>query len=754
MFNSLRAVVAPAHLSRFLLACAVMLSDFQVLAKPRKLPPRAIDPTSPAVIPAGKIPPRDAKNAASYVGMPNDVLFMHLKDSRSMAVVGIKEPGAARGFFAGRSLVSKQTIANASRTLAGIDGVSMSKAEQRMPEMPDRLPYPALVLQINSQAALQRVRGLAFVDFVEPLYPEVLWAAGVGCGTPAYPGSASDLVRIVGGASNLTPWMYAHHAIQFAWGLFPPGTAPGAGVDFFMSDTGVYASQRQFWENFAPPTAAGRTFSEVLWGGTPRVSCSHGTRIAGLAAAPLDGSSAPGIVGIAWGSSMRSMKVGDGVVQFDTPITGLTGAIMEAASSSFALPLRKRVLLMAWGMPWESQLVRDTIVAAYDANPELIMVAAAGTGEPFVIFPATMRRETVSVSMVDAPNPASMAYGLIPITAGSDMVAYGDGVDFVAVNNVSRQLFVPTTGRGVNSAGLSVDGDGNLVPASGLPRADVAEITTLGGSSSAVSIIGGGIALTWSRMPTLTRDEVMDRVVAASSCARIAGLSAACRDANGQRVVGHGLPDFYVAAGGARRLWIDGPPQAGPGQPVALTAAMDGDPALFDFTWSTGTSGRTATITPQVGQVLDVTITAVNRSDNITLSASRRFVGGPATPRLLFANSTLQSFAVFLDGHRVSANINTGAALPAGCFITGVAGQELTIGGIAPGSPFGIPEASVDRRNRGFTITRSAFGPGELDVLARAWHDGLSAVRVRPVYFVLEPPGVDCNASGFTQTTP
>ena len=170
--------------------------------------------------------------------------------------------------------------------------------------------------------------------------------------------------------------------------------------------------------------------------------------------------------------------------------------------------------------------------------------------------------------------------------------------------------------------------------------------------------------------------------------------------------------------------------------------------------WSTGATGSSTTITVQPGQSADVTLTAKNRFDGIILTATRRFSSGPATLRTLYATSTLQSVAVFFDGHRVSANVNASAMLPSGCFITSVAGQELTIGGPAPGTPLGIPEATADRGNRGFTIIRTAYGPGELDVLARAWHDGLSAVRVRPVYTVLEPPGIDCNSGGSTQAIP
>jgi hypothetical protein len=690
--------------------------------------------------------------------MSDDELWKHLLVSRQIAVVGIKSRNAKRGYFAGKRLVSADAVGTAKTKLLRMAGVSNPLVDKprdlQFPAMGDGRPYPAVIVKLEREA-LPVLRRLDYVDFVEPLYPAIEYFDGIGCALETYAGSASDQSLLVAGSSNLIPWSFKHHAVREAWGLFPSTTAPGFGVDFFETDTGVFRSQRQFWELFSPPTTpVTRSFSEVLWGGDAFAKCSHGTRIAGLAAAPADASTPLNVVGISWGSSLRSQKVADGVVPATTPTTALASAISEAASSTIALPLRKRVLLMAWGLPAGSHVVRDAIESAYDSNPNLIMVVAAGTGVSNVTFPATMRRETVAVSIVDAAQPASLSYTLVPGSEGLDRVAYGDEVDFVGVNSITTNLWIPTTGNGVNSAGQSVDSDGNLVPATTLKPGESIEVSTIGGSSSAVATIGGGIALVWSRMPWLTRDQVIDRLVAASSCSAILGLTATCRKGNGEAPVGAGVPDFYLAAGGARRLWIDGPPATAPGVAINVAAGMDGDPGLYTFAWSTGATGATTSLTVSPGQTINLSLTAVNRLDGMTLTATRQFVATPTTARTLYATTTLESWARFLDGHRVSANVNSMATLPAGCFVTGVAGQELTVGGANAGAPFGIPAAVVDRGNRGFTVTRTGFGPVSLDVLVTAWHDGAHAIRVRPVYFVQEPGGVDCNSSGFTQATP
>ena len=706
------------------------------------------------------VPSRNKELKASYVGMSTKELWKHLLESRQLAVIGVKEPSRTRGFFGGKSIVSERTLKSASEQLLNTQGVSKPRGkmpkEWKMPVMPDGRPYPAVIVRLDSPKVLGIVRGLPFVDFIEPLYPHVVYQDGIGgCDFGPYVGNPSDGTLTVDSASNVVPWNYTHHRIPQAWRLFPDSTAPGFGVDFFETDTGVYPSQRQFVEVFAPSTTqVSRSFSQVPWTRDTRVKCSHGTRIAGVAAAPADGSTSPNIVGIAWGASLVSEMVGHGVVHFDTSAPALAGAIMDAARSTFNLPMRKRVLLMAWGMPWESATVRDAIVSAYDSNPNLILVAASGTIVPNVVFPATMRRETVAVSLVEAPNTARPSYTLIPITSLSNTVAYGGEVDFVAVNSVLTGFAIPTTAKGINSKGESVDSDGNLVLATTLLPTETIEVTSIGGSSSAVSIIGGGIALAWSRMEDLTRDQLLGRLVAASSCGAILGLSAACRDGNDNRVVGAGVPDFYNAAGGARSIFIDGLPSLTPGTPTVLTASMDGNPSFYYWSWSTGDLGETTSINLMPGESLTVELTAKNRFDGMTLTASRTIVAVPMTARTLFANTTLGSFATFLDGHRISSMMNAGATLPAGCFVTGVAGQELVVGGPTPGAAFGTPVATANRGNRGFSVIRTAFGSQNLDVLVTGWHDGFSAIKVRPVYFVQEPSGIDCNSGGATQATP
>jgi hypothetical protein len=96
-------------------------------------------------------------------------------------------------------------------------------------------------------------------------------------------------------------------------------------VTIGVADTGAYPAQRQLNDLFALPllTNGGRKparhFSVRA---DSTVYCNHGTRIAGLAAAPADGAiiGGPNLLGVAWGADLVTVKMGDGVVHHGGPL--------------------------------------------------------------------------------------------------------------------------------------------------------------------------------------------------------------------------------------------------------------------------------------------------------------------------------------------------------------------------------------------------------------------------------------------------
>ncbi len=738
----------------------------------------AENPANPPVrTPGGK-----KKSIATYTEMDDETLWREIKLADGEVIVGLKSSHLNRGYFNGESLSKDDEFEELKRVLFEKYGFEESrKPDDKQPvDIPAK--YRFVTLRLDSPDALSKLRQLDIVDYVEPARVKLL-LAGLGCALDPYSGTAGDS-RLGGSpASDLIPWSYAHLGIQQMWGLAGNGPQLGNDVNVIVTDTGHYSTQTQFSDHFnANPSASSRSFRSINWTNEAGTHCSHGARIAGLAAAPADGSTKSNIVGVAPGSNLRQSKIGDSVLQAGFVVHDIVGAIDDAASFSSVdgqlKPGSKRVVLMAWGMPFESQAVKNAILRGHQ-NPNVIFVAAAGTAIGVPVFPATMA-QTFAVSIVDAPNttpppvPRGGAYRLnsLPNVDLADVAAYGDAVDLIAVN--SSRAYTPTTGPGIDAAGFATNAAGSVVSVSDLGSAEVAqqtlEITSIGGSSSGVAMIGGSIAAAWSRLPHLSRDQILGRIQASATCQRIASINASCRDVLGNRLVGNGVPDMYVAAGGARSVFINGVAPSAFGTPFTVSAGMQGITDFFDYRWteqvggtqSVLSQGSTLTLTLPANTTRRICVTAVNKFDGMRLSDCKDFAPAPTTvatqtppvEQWVYSVVKVESAASFLNGRRLDINVNQGQFLPIGCDLVEVLGQELTIGGSSPGQAKGLPVASADHANHGFRVSRTGSTLRDLGTLVHAWHDGFSAVRVRAAYRVLAAAGANCSVPGVVQSTP
>lgn len=651
--------------------------------------------TGEAYLPDGSIPARNAQKQLNTIE-----LWGKIEESKGLAIVALRDKNNTRGFFRGRNLISSSKLNELTRALYLTKGVNLpnnhlSEKDLAPPVMSDGRPYPAVIVHLDDILALQRIKSLAYVDYVEP-FAVALDLMAPGCGIEDYQGNPNDGFDLVNLSLRRIPWVYAHHKITQAWKLFGPGGAPGGpngveanGVTLFILDTGLYSTQIQFQQpNFSATLPNGeRLIREVDYMGTKKVRCSHGTRIAGLAAGPAHFSFP--YTGIAWGSPVQISKIGDSVVHI-APQYGVARSIQEAADTNWPLAStkrNKRVLLMAWGVAHESSIIRDVIVDAYDNNEDLIMVAAAGTFVPNVVFPATMEREVVAVSIVNAYKSNSpqnlQTYRLYDDLLDNDgdllkggLMAYGKEVDYVAVNGPTE---IPTTGNGIDKYGNSTDENGAVRPASGIST-PVRDVTTIGGSSSGVAIIGASIALIWSRMPGLTRDGLLARLAQASRCIDISGLplgdllkcSYSFEGPHKGSLVGWGIPNVYLAAGGAQSVWIEGSNVQKPDIPFSLAAQVDGDPSIFDFIWNDGITGRwRENLVMPSGARRNFYVTAINRLDGKKIRSANFaiVISGGTHERWLYAKSSPIAYSEFLEGHKIDVPVNMGERLPAGCSV-------------------------------------------------------------------------------------
>jgi hypothetical protein len=518
--------------------------------------------TGNALFTDGTVPPReDNLTTPSFRSLSDEELWTQLTRFTPVAIVALKSSDVARGVFRGRLTDDGNGLSDAIQRVVNVRGVSAIDSDEdlSMPTMLDGASYPALHVEVGSMEALRELRALPIVDYVEPLY----FFDGIGCSLPEYFASSADESFSPNPGQQPTDrvsWNFRHMGIQDAWKLFNNGfgviVAPGRGVPIGVIDTGLYPDAPRFDDaTFTLPPGTRNPPQRLSSRLDSTVRCSHGTRIAGLATAPAAGVPAPGTnyIGVAWGSDLISVKVGNGVVQTDTTVHGVVAGL------DMAIAAGARVLTLAFGMPYASDYLRDNIVRIFDANPRVLLIAAAGTNVPWVTFPANMDREILAVTIVEFRPSGNTRYrkyqgpNYFP-----DIVAYGPSVDLAAVNGPDD---IATQGN-------------NQQP-----------LTTIGGSSSATAMVAGIAALAWSRIPSLTRSELIARLANSASLAGIEGQEGLIGPGS---EVGYGIPDAYVAAGGARRASITGPHVVMPGNSYTLMATTNGYEPFFRYQWNSG----------------------------------------------------------------------------------------------------------------------------------------------------------------------
>jgi subtilisin family serine protease len=250
--------------------------------------------------------------------------------------------------------------------------------------------------------------------------------------------------------------------IPEAWSL-----SSGAGVTVGVTDTGISSNQAQLLSQFATGESTGRTVRlfYLTHLGSAYDDCGHGTRMAGIIAAPRDGRS---VGGVAYRANLISVRQANGVAAVSSSDA--------AASVRAAAETGSKVVVMAWeSLNWWWQ-VSDEIEYWHYNRPVLFLGAAGTSGcgdgilDSNVVFPADMP-EVVAVTGITYPG------GGVPCG-----IHYGSEVELTAY------LSVPTTGR------------------------YTADVVEMGGSSNATAVMGGIAALVWSRNPTFTRDQVRARL--------------------------------------------------------------------------------------------------------------------------------------------------------------------------------------------------------------------------------------------------
>jgi subtilisin family serine protease len=349
---------------------------------------------------------------------------------------------------------------------------------------------PVLNLRVTSLTTIQRLRESNLVRYAEPMGYEPRIStqdkSSSGCG-----GYNPDFGLVAGSDfSNIAPnakasWNHPFHSINQAW-----GKSTGSGVRIMIIDTGVSPNQDNFDSQFNQGSSAGRSIEKIatlrewrLFGGGPLESpndvCGHGTAMSGACAAPrgTDGNAA----GIAYNANLTVVRAAaDVFLDESREVKGVSDAYILAGNRSDI-----RITSMSLGRITSSSQIADAVRYAY--NMGKLIFCAGGTSFGWssgwfgVIFPATMGEVVAVTGVKDNFSRCSECHD-------------GSAIDFVVVmEKTSNGRKALTTAMFDNQPG------------------------TVGGSSVATAQTAGIAALVWSRFPTLTRDQVWNKLIVSAS---------------------------------------------------------------------------------------------------------------------------------------------------------------------------------------------------------------------------------------------
>jgi hypothetical protein len=123
----------------------------------------------------------------------------------------------------------------------------------------------------------------------------------------------------------------------------------------------------------------------------------------------------------------------------------------------------------------------------------------------------------------------------------------------------------------------------------------------------------------------------------------------------------------------------------------------------------------------------------------------------------LYSTDWVLEYPVFFDGNRLDRTLNGDLLMPPGCSVTMLQGVKVCHPDLNGGWRICSGVAASQNRSDswGFIASRDpAASPRDLTANIHVWHDGWSEIRVRAVYTVFQPAGVDCSVAGKTQLTP
>ena len=354
---------------------------------------------------------------------------------------------------------------------------------------------PVIDIRVTNFSTIQKLRSSNLIRYAEPMGYEPKDVAGKvagssGCGNNvAQPGLAEAVDYNTIFPASKASWNYSYHKIPNAW-----TKSTGAGVKVFIIDTGCEFDQENLGSAFNQGNSSGRTVEKIVtlprstfFGiptgsvETPDDGCGHGTSMAGACAGPrgTDGAAC----GVAYNCNLVTCRASSDVYLDESrEVKGASDAFTNAANRADV-----KIISMSMGKITSSSQLNDAIIYAYGKGK--LIFCAAGTSFSWtagwfgVIFPASMSQ----VNAVTGVKDNNFNSSCVDCHSGSE-------TDFTVV--------MEKASNGRNPITLAMTGDAP---------------STVGGSSVSTATTAGMAALVWSRFPTFTRDQVLNKLIQSSA---------------------------------------------------------------------------------------------------------------------------------------------------------------------------------------------------------------------------------------------
>ncbi|MDQ0595645.1 serine protease [Chryseobacterium ginsenosidimutans] len=299
-----------------------------------------------------------------------------------------------------------------------------------------------------------------------------------GCGFESTALSTTDYTTVTPNAK--APWSFTKHNIINAWSY-----STGAGITIGVIDSGVSPEQSLLGSSFNNGLSSGRTISkngvyvDSVWPWSTGYDgsadkCGHGTSMASTMAAPRNNQGQP--VGVAYNANLVTYRAASNVVLDGYhEQNGVKIAFTELGNNN-----NVKIISMSMGHIFSVGKIEDGVKYAYSKGK--LIFCAGGTSTSFttfvgVIFPAWMPEAQAITGVKENTSNQKC-----------DVCHSGSEIDFTYQMERASENNIPVLSY--------YNGQTDYV----------------GGSSVATASTAGIAALVWSKNPSWTRDQVLNKM--------------------------------------------------------------------------------------------------------------------------------------------------------------------------------------------------------------------------------------------------